>query len=110
MDTQSGNGNGGGSASGGSGGGSGGSASGGAMREVLRRYLNNQREAVLWKLEGLSERDARLPQTATGSNVLGIVKHLAAVELDYIALSFDRPHGLALELMGDDAEPNADMF
>ncbi|MDO5495408.1 MAG: DinB family protein [bacterium] len=80
------------------------------MREVLRRYLNTQREAVLWKLEGLSERDARRPRTATGSNVLGIVKHLAAVELDYIALSFDRPHGLALEWMGEDAEPNADMF
>nr|NLD40096.1 DinB family protein [Actinomycetales bacterium] len=80
------------------------------MKEILRRYLNSQRDAVLWKLEGLSERDARRPLTHTGSNVLGIVKHLAGVELDYIAESFNRPHGVHLSWMKVDAEPNSDMY
>ena len=41
------------------------------------QYLKAQREAVLWKVEGLPERDQRMPLTPTGTNLLGVVKHLA---------------------------------
>ena len=54
--------------------------------EVLLAYLERLHDAVLWKLEGLSERDQRMPMTATGTNLLGVVKHLAAVEAEYLGL------------------------
>lgn len=76
----------------------------------LHRYLQVAREAVLWKLEGLSEYDARRPLTRTGTNLLGLVKHLAGVEAGYFGEVFDRPFGEALAWMEDDAEPNADMW
>ena len=42
----------------------------------LHRYLRIAREALLWKLEGLSDHDVRRPLTPTGTNLLGLVKHL----------------------------------
>ena len=45
--------------------------------ETLVEYLQNLHDAVLWKLDGLSEYDARRPLTPTGTNVLGLIKHLA---------------------------------
>ena len=42
---------------------------------TLRHYLQRAREGLLWKLDGVSERDARLPRTPTGLNLAGIVKH-----------------------------------
>ena len=40
-------------------------------KETLVRYLTTQREALRWKLDGVSERDARMPMTPTGTNLLG---------------------------------------
>jgi uncharacterized damage-inducible protein DinB len=57
----------------------------------LRRYLQVAREAVLWKLEGLSEYDVRRPMTPTATNLLGLVKHLANVEIGYFGDTFGRP-------------------
>ncbi|MCT7353593.1 DinB family protein [Streptomyces sp. 15-116A] len=57
----------------------------------LLRYLQDAREALLWKLEGLSEYDVRRPLTPTGTNLLGLVKHLARVELGYFGDTFGRP-------------------
>jgi uncharacterized damage-inducible protein DinB len=76
----------------------------------LQRYLQAAREAVLWKLDGLSEYDVRRPLTATGTNLLGLVKHLASVELGYFGDTFGRPSREALPWWADDAEPNADMW
>ncbi len=76
----------------------------------LHRYLKAGREAVLWKLEGLSEYDVRRPLVPTGTNLLGLVKHLASVELGYFGDCFDRPHGEALPWWSDDSEANADMW
>ncbi len=50
-------------------------------KAVLRHYLQALREALLWKLEGLSERDLRMPRTPTGTNLIGIVKHVANTEI-----------------------------
>ncbi len=54
----------------------------------LQRYLQTAREALLWKLEGLDEYDARRPLTPTGTNLLGLVKHAAGVEVGYFGDCF----------------------
>jgi hypothetical protein len=74
----------------------------------LRRYLQEAREALLWKLDGLSEYDLRRPLVPTGTNLLGLVKHLTGVELGYFGATFGRP--APDEQPFDDADPNADMF
>ncbi|RKE23489.1 DinB family protein [Streptomyces sp. TLI_171] len=79
-------------------------------KDDLHRYLRAAREAVVWKLEGLSEYDLRRPLTPTGTNLLGLVKHLASVELGYFGPTFGRPHGEALPWHEDGAEPNSDMW
>lgn len=79
-------------------------------KATLHRYLRMQTDALLWKLEGVSERDARMPRTPTGTNLLGIVKHVAACEADYFGLVFARPWPEPQPWLDDDAEPNADMW
>ena len=74
----------------------------------LRRYLQEAREALLWKLDGLSEYDARRPLVPTGTNLLGLVKHLAMVELGYFGETFGRP--FPDKLAWDESEPGSDMF
>jgi uncharacterized damage-inducible protein DinB len=76
----------------------------------LQRYLQAAREALLWKLEGLSEYDSRRPMTPTGTNVLGLVKHVASVEAGYLGIVFDRRFPEPLPWHQPDAEPNADMW
>ncbi|MFF9340669.1 DinB family protein [Streptomyces sp. NPDC014773] len=60
-------------------------------KDTLHGRLRRDREALLWKLDGLSEYDARRPLTATGTNLLGLVKHVATVEARYFGEVFDRP-------------------
>lgn len=76
----------------------------------LHRYLRLAREALLWKLDGLSDYDVRRPMVPTGTNLLGLVKYVASVELGYFGDVFDRPSGEPLPWIADDAEPNADMW
>ncbi|MEW1719529.1 DinB family protein [Streptomyces sp. NPDC093109] len=58
----------------------------------LLRYLQDARDSLLWKLDGLSEYDIRRPFTPTGTNLLGLVKHSASVELGYFGDTFGRPY------------------
>lgn len=76
----------------------------------LHHYLRSAREALLWKLDGLSEYDVRRPLTPTGTNLLGLVKHVASMEAGYFGEVFGRPFGQPLPWLDDDAEPNADMW
>ena len=76
----------------------------------LHRYLKAGREAILWKLDGLSDYDVRRPLVPSGTNLLGLVKHLASVELGYFGDTFGRPHGESLPWFSEDAETNADMW
>src|SRR6202050_1109702 len=76
----------------------------------LHHYLQAGREALVWKLDGLSEYDIRRPMTPTGTNLLGLIKHVASVELGYFGETFGRPSGEPLPWLADDAEPNADMW
>ena len=73
--------------------------------------LQAGRDALLWKLEGLSEYDARRPMTPTGTNLLGLVKHVAYVELGYFGAVFGRPVPEAQPWIDDDgSEPNWDLW
>lgn len=75
----------------------------------LRRYLDMARDALLWKLDGLSELDVRRPLVPTGTNLLGLVKHLSLVEAGYLGDTFGRPFpGPLVDV--DLEEPNADMW
>ena len=65
---------------------------------------------MVWKLEGLSEYDVRRPLVATGTNLLGLVKHVASVEAGYFGVTFGRPFAEALPCYDEGAEPNADMW
>jgi uncharacterized damage-inducible protein DinB len=76
----------------------------------LRHYLQTARDALLWKLDGLSDYDIRRPMVPTGTNLLGLIKHLAGVEIGYFGHTFDRPFAEQLRWLEDDAEPNADMW
>jgi uncharacterized damage-inducible protein DinB len=77
----------------------------------LQRYLQVARDALLWKLEGLSDYDIRRPMTPTGTNLLGLVKHLAYVELGYFGETFGRPDAGAQAWIEDDgSDPNWDMW
>src|ERR1700710_2011957 len=76
----------------------------------LRRYLQRAREDLLWKLEGLPEYDVRRPLTPTGTNLLGLVKHVAYMELDYFGVVFGRPSDEALNWGDPELPANADMW
>lgn len=76
----------------------------------LHRYLRVARETLLWKLEGLSEYDVRRPLTPTGTNLLGLVKHVASVEAGYFGECFGRPFPEPLPWFDEGAEPNEDMW
>ncbi|MET7513019.1 DinB family protein [Streptomyces sp. NPDC005480] len=76
----------------------------------LHFYLQSARDALLWKLEGLSEYDIRRPLTPTGTNLLGLVKHVAGVEPGYLGDTFGRPSGESLPWVEESAELNADMW
>lgn len=57
---------------------------------LLREYLNDAREAVIFKAAKLSEELARRPMTPTGTHILGVVHHLAVTEYGYFGLCLNR--------------------
>jgi Protein of unknown function (DUF664) len=61
------------------------------LKAELHRKLQISRAAMLAKLDGLGEYDRRRPMTATGTNLLGLIKHLTGVEFVYFGDSFGRP-------------------
>jgi uncharacterized damage-inducible protein DinB len=80
------------------------------QKATLRRYLPIAREAMLWKLEGLSEYDIRRPMVPTGTNLLGLIKHLAMVDAGYFGETFGRPFPGATTAWDGSAEFNGDMW
>lgn len=61
------------------------------VKDRLHERLRSVRATMLWKLEGLAEHDARRPLTPTGTNLLGLVKHLSVSEALYLGDAFGRP-------------------
>ena len=60
-------------------------------KEYLHSDLRDVRATMLWKLEGLAEYDVRRPLTPTGTNLLGLIKHLSITEAWYFGEVFGRP-------------------
>jgi hypothetical protein len=79
-------------------------------KQRLHDDLTKVREAVIWKTEGLSEYDVRRPLTHTGTNLLGLIKHLSVGEAWYFGRVFARPFEPHLPWWDDDAPEGADMW
>lgn len=81
------------------------------LKEELHRKLQTSRAALLSRLDDLSEYDLRRPMTATGTNLLGLVKHLAGLEYGYLGESFNRPAPETMSWIEDGSIwENADMW
>jgi uncharacterized damage-inducible protein DinB len=78
----------------------------GGEKESLRVALDRHRDAVLWKLEGLDDEALRRPMVPSGTSLLGLVKHLAAVEYGWFCDTFGRP---AEPMPFDEDDPDADL-
>jgi hypothetical protein len=79
-------------------------------KEYLHSDLRDVREVMVWKLDGLSEYDVRRPLTSTGTNLLGLIKHLSMAEARYFGDVFGRPFPERLPWWDDDAEYDADTW
>lgn len=79
-------------------------------KETAWRSLRTQRAAVRWKVEGLPEHELRMPRTPTGTNLLGLVKHLAACEIEYFGGCLGREFPDPPACLADDAADNDDMW
>jgi Protein of unknown function (DUF664) len=77
----------------------------------LHRYLQQARDSVLASMEGLSEYDIRRPMTPSATNLLGMVKHLAGIELQYLGDAVGRPSPVRLPWVEDESIwDSADMW
>lgn len=84
-----------------------------AMKTILRKSLHAGRNDLMWKLDGLGERDLRLPRTSTRLNLIGVVKHMGQVEIGYFGDTFGRLWPDRAEVVTDeqfDADPQADWY
>ncbi|MEU1840452.1 DinB family protein [Micromonospora chersina] len=79
-------------------------------KEYLHHDLRDIRETMLWKLDGLPEYDVRRPLTVTGTNLLGLVKHLSTSEARYFGEVFGRPFPEPLPQWDDAAHDDTDMW
>ncbi|MCP2244448.1 DinB family protein, partial [Lentzea aerocolonigenes] len=78
-------------------------------KEYLHSDLREVREALVWKLDGLSEAEIRRPLTASGTNLLGLVKHLTLSESRYFGEVFGRPFPEPMPRWDDVAARGSDM-
>ena len=67
----------------------------------LQDYLQRARTGMLSRLDGLDEYDLRRPMTPTGTNLLGLVKHLTGNELSYLGSCVGRPSEIRLPWVED---------
>jgi hypothetical protein len=78
----------------------------GDEKTSLRVSVDRHRDVVLWKIEGLDDEQLRRPMTPSGTSLLGMVKHLAAVEYGWFCSTFGRE----VEPMPfDEDDPDADL-
>ena len=79
-------------------------------KTTLHRYLITGRDALRWKLDGLSEYDVRRPLVPSGTNLLGLMKHVAAVGVGYFGECMGRPFGEPIPWFEEGNHPNADLY
>jgi len=78
----------------------------GAEKESLHVSLDRHRDVVVWKVQGLEDEQLRRQMTPSGTNLIGLVKHLASVEYGWFCATFGREsHAIPF----DEADPEADM-
>ena len=85
----------------------------GDPKAALHHYLKASRDDLIWKLDGVSEREARLPRTPTGNNLLGVIKHCLHVEAGFFGPTFGREFPTPAELVPEEAyeeDPQADWY
>jgi hypothetical protein len=83
----------------------------GPLTDDLRGYLQQSREAVVRSLDDLSEYDVRRPLVPSGTNLLGLVKHLTGIELGYLGACVGRPSPVSLPWEDDGSVwESADMW
>ena len=75
----------------------------GTEQEVLAGFLELYRGILPRKLARLTDEDARRPLVASGTTLLGVVKHLASVEREWFGWIFAQrpPAELGLPTPGD---------
>jgi uncharacterized damage-inducible protein DinB len=78
----------------------------GGEKESLQAFLAKQRDVLLWKLEGLDDEQLRTAVVPSGTNLLGMVKHVAAVQYGWFCETFGRP---TEPLPFDDDDEEADL-
>jgi hypothetical protein len=79
-------------------------------KDSLLGYLHVRQADLLAKLDGLGEYDVRRPMTPTGTNLLGLVKHVAYVQLGYFGEVFGRPSGRPYPWDAEGAEEGVDLW
>jgi len=80
----------------------------GGEKETLHVSLNRHRDAVVWKVEGVPDEDLRRPMMPSGTNMIGLVKHLASVEYGWFCRTFGLPSD-EVPLESIEKDPEADM-
>lgn len=78
----------------------------GSEKESLLAAIERHRDVVRWKVHGLDDEQLRRAVTPSGTSLLGLVKHLAAVEYGWFCETFGRP---TEALPFDEDDPDADL-
>ena len=78
----------------------------GDEKTSLHVALQRHRDVVLWKVEGLDDDQLRRQMTPSGTSLLGLVKHLAAVEYGWFCATFGRE---TEPMPFDEEDPEADL-
>ena len=79
-------------------------------KDILHEHLRGSRAAMLDKLEGIGDYDRRRPLVPTGTNLLGLVKHLAGLEYGYLGSCFGREPAEPMPWTEDEIWGGADMW
>lgn len=81
------------------------------IRQDDHGYLQEARQVVLGCVDGLGEYELRHPMTPTGTNLLGVVKHLIGIEAGYLGVCLGHPFEQPLPWIADESlGPNRDMW
>jgi uncharacterized damage-inducible protein DinB len=78
----------------------------GDEKTSLHVALQRHRDVVLWKIDGLDDDQLRRQMTPSGTSLLGLVKHLAAVEYGWFCMTFGRE---TEPMPFDEEDPDADL-
>ena len=64
----------------------------GSEKESLLAALERHRDAIHWKLDGLTDEQLRASLLPSGLTPIGLVKHLGSVEYGWFCGPFERAH------------------